>query len=101
MGRSFKKLTSQLKVYQQELDELKNIIKKLEKVTPEKPYVTNTRTRVRHRVLTYHEDVGINAKTFCKWPYIRGEGHLTREAPTRRAESCETCLPALKASLQA
>ena len=99
MVRSFKKLTSQLKTYQDELGELKNIIKKLEKISPGKPYVTNTRTKVRHRVLTYHEDVGINAKTFCKWPYIRGEGHLTRDAPTVKAETCETCLPGLKASL--
>ena len=100
LGRSFKELTSQLKAYQEELADLKIIIKKLDHMSPDQPYVTNLRTKIRHRVLTCHEDVGINAKTFCKWTYIQGEGHLTREAPTVRAETCETCLPGLKASLQ-
>ena len=100
MARSVKKLTTQLASYQTELDELKGLIKSLEKKDPVKKYVINTDSDICHRVLTYHEDAGLDAKTVCTWKYLRGAGRLTAEPPTAYKRVCERCLPALKASLK-
>ena len=65
MERSVKKLTSQLLAYEGELNELKVLLKKLEKSGCAKKYVTNRVTGIRHRILTHYEDAGVGAKTIC------------------------------------
>ena len=100
MTRSIKKLTTQLASYQTELDDLKVLIKSLEKRDPVKKYVINMDSKICHRVLTYHEDAGIESRTVCTWKYLRGAGRLTAEPPADHKLICERCLPALKASLK-
>ena len=100
MTRSISKLTLQLTSYQAELDELKVLIKNLESRDPVKKYVVNTDSNIWHRVLTYREDAGLDAKTVCTWKYLRGACRLSAEAPTVYKPTCERCLPALKASLK-
>ena len=98
MARTMKKLSDQLSQYTAELEDLKKQIKILDKRPLAKSYTVNPRTKVTHRILTTYEDAGIDAKTICKWPYIRAGGSLTAEAPTSRCTTCDTCLPQLKAS---
>ena len=66
MERSVNKLTAQLTLYQNELDEIRALLKKLEKCGNIKKFVTNRATGIRHRILTYYEDAGVLAKTVCK-----------------------------------
>ena len=99
MTKSIKKLAEQLKVYTAELDDLRKQIKLLDKRPLAKSYTINPRSGITHRILTSYEDAGIDARTFCKWPYIRQGGVLTADPPTARQTTCDTCLPALKASL--
>ena len=99
MTRSINKLTTQLAQYQAELDELKGLVKSLEKKDPVKQYVINTDSDICHRVLADHEDAGLEAKTVCTWKYLRGACRLTAEPPTVNKQGCERCLPALKALL--
>ena len=99
MTRTMKQLSDQLAQHTTELEELKKQIKILDKRPLARCYTVNPRTKVTHRVLTSFEDAGIQAKTFCKWPYIQAGGSLTAEAPTTRSTTCDTCLPQLKASL--
>ena len=99
MERSVRKLTTMLAAYQGELDEVKELLNKLEKNGVAKKHVTHRTTNIRHRILTHYEDAGMLAKTVCKLKYLQGDCVLTSEAPTVREETCETCLRALKASL--
>ena len=94
-----KRLADQLAKYTCELDELKKQIKLLDKRPPAICYAVNPRSGVAHRVLTTYEDMGIHARSICKWPYIQAGGSLTADAPTTRNTTCDTCLPTLKAWL--
>ena len=99
MERSVKKLTTQLLAYEAELNEMKGLLKKLEKNGVVKKFVTNRVTGIKHRILTHYDDARIAAKTICKWKYLQGDCELTAEQPRFRKETCETCMRALKASL--
>ena len=101
MGRSVKKLTAQLKLYQSELDEIRTLLKKLDKRGHVKKLVTNHATGIRRIILTYYDDARVLAKTVCKWKYLQAVCELTSEPPHVREDTCETCLRALKASLPA
>ena len=79
---------------------MKGLIKLLQIRDPVKKYVVNTESNVWHRILTYHEDAGLDAKTVCTWKYLRGGCRLSAEAPIMYKATCERCLPALKASLK-
>ena len=99
MERSVKKLTTQLLAYEGELNEMKVLLKKLEKSGVEKKFVINRVAGIKHRILTHYDDAGITAKIICKWKYLQGDCELTSEQPRFRKETCETCMRALKASL--
>ena len=99
MTKSVKKLSEQLKEYTAELEDLKKQIKILDRRPLGKSFTVNRRTGVTHRILTTYDDMGMDARTICKWPYLQAGGLLTADPPSTRQATCDTCLPALKASL--
>ena len=88
-----------VKLYTDELGDVKRQIKLLDKRPLEKSYTRNPRSGVVHRILTTYDEMGMDAKTICKWPYLKAGGLLTADPPTTRQATCDTCLSASKASL--
>ena len=82
MTRPIKKLALQFTNYQAELDEMRDLIRRPEMRGPVRKYVVNTEPNIWHRILTYHEDASLDAKTVCTWKYIRCGCRLSAEAPT-------------------
>ena len=99
MAKSIKELAEQLKAYTTELEDLRKQIKLLDRRPLDKSYTVNRRTGVTHRILTAYEDMGMEARTICTWPYLHAGGLLTADPPSTRRATCDTCLPALKALL--
>ena len=95
-----KRLEDQLTKQNAELEYLNKVVKEMELKNVPKRYVRNLATNVTHRMLTSMEEFGVKAKALCGWKYPKGEFELLPDAPARRSETCDTCLPALRASLQ-
>ena len=45
------------------------------------------------------EEAGVRARTMCGWKYARSDVNISAEAPTAKKETCDACMPALRASL--
>ena len=71
---------------------MKKLIKSFETRDPVNKYVVNTDSNVHRRILAYHEDAGLRAKTFCTWEYLRGACRLSAEPPTDHEQTSERCL---------
>ena len=97
--KSMKKLEDQLVKQNAELESINKAIKEMETKNTPKRYVRNNATNVTHRMITSMEEFGVKAKDLCGWKYAKGDVELLLDAPGRRSETCDTCLPALRASL--
>ena len=83
----------------EEVKQLEDTIKMVEKKLIFKGYVINNDTGATHRVLTTINERGSRANAFCGWKYAHKDFKLTEDAPTERKATCGTCLPALRATL--
>ena len=93
-------LADQLGAHGVELGPLRQAITILDKSSRLKRVIRNNVTNVAHRVLTSIEDAGVEARAFCGRIYAKDKFELTHDAPGFRADTCDICLPALRASLQ-
>ena len=84
--------------YQKQFEELQDMIKRV-KVQRARRFVVNRKTRVTHRILAGFDDVGWAAVTHCGWRFAHSQVMITDEEPTKPDETCDTCLPALRAVL--
>ena len=98
--KAMKKLEDQLVKQNTELEELSKAIKQMEKNNAPKRYARNNATNVTHLALTSIEEFGVKAKALCGWKYPKGDFELLLDAPGRRSDTCDTCIIALRASLQ-
>ena len=87
-----------LQKYEAEIKELSALVEKTRHELGPRSYVTNTKTQVVHRVGTTIQEAGLHARTLGGWRYA-SKGALSMVAPTVRKKTCDTCLPALRASL--
>ena len=93
-----KDLDKRASLYEQQLYELKEMVKKMDKGKRPR-FVINRKSRITHRVLAGYEEVGPRAIAMCGWRYVHSYVALTHEEPKVVAETCDTCLPALRALL--
>ena len=91
-------MKTDLQKYEVEIRELNSLIERTNHELGPRTYVTNTKTQVVHRIGTTIEEAGLHARTLCGWRYV-AKGKLSVDAPTVRKKTCDTCLPALRASL--
>ena len=91
-------LKAELKKYEEEIAELNRRVKRTRHKLGPRTYVTNTKTQVVHRIGTTIEEAGLHACTLCGWR-CAAKGRLSVDAPTVLKKTCDTCLPALRASL--
>ena len=83
----------------EELESLRKTLAEMKEQHRPPTYVRNLKTKVIHRILTTYEVAGLDAKTICNWKYLKFAGELVRDQPTTKAETCDTCMSALKARL--
>ena len=84
--------------WSEEARRLEALIKDKEQSSSSPQYLLNTKTRMIHKILTTFEEMGMEAVTYCKWPYVHKDAKLLHRAPSSRAECCGTCMPALRAT---
>ena len=91
-------MKTELPKYEAEIRDLNTLIQRTRHELGPRTYVMNTKTQVVHRIGTTIEEAGLHARTLCGWRYA-AKGKLSVDAPTVRKKTCDTCLPALRASL--
>ena len=84
---------------QNEVQQLEDALKALELRMEPKKYVINLDTNRTHRVLTTVDEAGLYASTVCGYKYATRRAKLTNEPPTKKKETCGTCLNELRAVL--
>ena len=94
-----KAIEEQAAAWGEELRRLENMIKDREVASRPARYVRNLKTKIVHRIAGSFDTMGMQAITFCHWPYIRARTQMLTSPPTSRSECCGTCMPALRASL--
>ena len=93
-----KVMKKELQKYEAEIKEPSALVEKTRHELGPRSYVTNMKTQVVHRVGTTIQEAGLHARTLCGWR-CASKGALSVDAPTVRKRFCDTCLPALRASL--
>ena len=94
-----KALDKNIEKVQKEVQQLEDALKALELRMEPKRYVINMDTNRTHRVLTTVDEAGLYASTVCGYKYATRRAKLTNEPPTRKKETCGTCLNELRAVL--
>ena len=92
-------LSKQVTTMKEELESLRQALADMKEQHRPPAYAKNLKTKVIHRILTTYDVAGLDAKTICNWKYLKFAGELVRGPPTTKAETCDTCMSALKARL--
>ena len=82
-----------------EVEELRLIVNKLAINLKPRRYVQNRKTLVTHRIAMGFEEVGLRARTLCGWKYAGANVDIMADPPRLNKQTCDTCLPALRATL--
>ena len=83
----------------EELDLLRDMIKRVSRECAPRRFVTNAKSHITHRVAAGFEEAGLKARTLCGWKFARSDVIMSVDPPKERKKTCDTCLPALRATL--
>ena len=86
--------------YQKKYDELRSLIRYIEKQSRPREYVISRRAGKVRRILTRVEDIGSEAITDCNFRYAKAPLKTSSDLPAvSRDKYCATCLSEVRASL--
>ena len=83
-----------------EFNEVKLTIEKVARECRPRRYVQNRKSMITHRVAVGFEEAGLKARTLCGWKFAKADVIMHAGPPTIRKQTCDMCLPALRATLQ-
>ena len=90
MQETFDYVTQQ---YKKQVDDLKELIKKVEAQNAPRCFVQNRKSGKTHKALTYYADVGPEALAYCGYKYGRSSVRMLRSLDGIPPElMCGTCL---------
>ena len=92
-------MQAELLRFEQEMELLRRIVNKMAHQCRPRVYCQNKKTLITHRIAVGFEEAGMRARTMCGWKYARADVNISADPPAVRKQTCDNCLPALRASL--
>ena len=99
MKKMNKEVNKQICALQDEMVELKVLIKRAEDERRPPVYVQNPKSGVVHKVLTSLEQAGIHARSVCSYKWVAGAARKVDTLPRDADLICDTCMGEQKAEM--
>ena len=99
MKKMNKEVNRQVCALQDEMVELKALIRRAEDERRPPVYVQNPKSGVVHKVLTSLEHAGIHARSVCSYKWVAGAARKVDTLPRDADLICDTCMGEQKADM--
>ena len=95
-------MDTQLKDFTDEMTNIRDLIREVEKTCKPRSYVQNRTTKKTHRILAGFDQVGDKAITYCGWKDAKAPVRFLQGPPAVTVKAdlvmiCDACLPEVSA----